>query len=189
MNEWLRDGSMSKITIDKDRNVSYIGGQNFMFDCSMGAFLSNSDLRKMMGTEFNSQDYMAVNITASLGAVGDLEPKTQVVIDVAGTGKIADRFISDIQTIQTNCEQKSPQAIIDSNKALSKELLTAPLNEEQYKTDMKKRVSEIISDKRVKPETISTFKKANGATEALADVLIEQIDQAIATQKDKKQAN
>lgn len=51
---------------------------------------------------------------------------------------------------------------------------------------MKKRVSEIISDKRVKPETISTFKKANGATEALADVLIEHIDQAIATQKDKK---
>lgn len=85
--------------------------------------------------------------------------------------------------------KKFPQAIIDSNKALSKELLTAPLNEEQYKTDMKKRVSEIISDKRVKPETISTFKKANGATEALADVLIEQIDQAIATQKDKKTGN
>ncbi|MFU7502771.1 MAG: hypothetical protein ACE1S7_05025, partial [Candidatus Tisiphia sp.] len=186
MNEWLRDGSMSKITIDKDRNVSYIGGQNFMFDCSMGAFLPQSNLRKMMGTEFNSQDYMSVNITASLGAVGDLEPKTQVVIDVAGTGKVADQLISDIQTIQTNCEQKAPQAIIDSNKALSKELLTAPLNEEQYKTDMKERVSEIISDEGVKPETISTFKKANGATEALVDVLIERIDQAIKTQKDTK---
>ncbi|WP_341755706.1 hypothetical protein [Candidatus Tisiphia endosymbiont of Ptychoptera albimana] len=186
MHEWLRNGSMSKITIDKDHNLSYTGGQNIMFDCSMDAFLPQSDLRKMMGTEFNSQDYMVVNITATLGKVGDLEPKTQVVIDVAGTGKIADRFISDIQTIQTNCEQKSPQAIIDSNKALSKELLTVPLNEEQYKTDMKKRVSEIISDERVKPETISTFKKANGATEALAEVLIEQIDQAIATQKDKK---
>ena len=35
---------------------------------------------------------------------------------------------------------------------------------------MKKRVSEIISDERVKPETISTFKRANGATEALAEV-------------------
>ncbi|WP_342272549.1 hypothetical protein [Candidatus Tisiphia endosymbiont of Parasteatoda lunata] len=99
--------------------------------------MPQSKLRKMMGTEFNSQDYMAVNITATLGKVGDIEPKTQVVIDVAGTGKIADRFIGDIQTIKTNCEQKSPQAIIDSNKALSKELLTAPLNEEQYKRDMK----------------------------------------------------
>lgn len=186
MNEWLRDGSMSKITIDKDRNVSYIGGQNFMFDCSMHAFLPQSKLRKMMGTEFNSQDYMAVNITATLGTVGDIEPKTQVVIDVAGTGKIADRFIGDIQTIQTDCKQKSPQAIIDSNKALSKELLTAPLNEEQYKTAMKERVAKIISDEGVKPETISAFKKANGATEALADVLIEQIGQAIATQKDTK---
>ncbi|WP_342267901.1 hypothetical protein [Candidatus Tisiphia endosymbiont of Empis tessellata] len=184
--EWLRNGSMSKITIDKDHNVSYIGGQNIMFDCSMDAFLPNSDLRKMMGTEFNSQDSMAVNITATLGKVGDSELTPQVVIDVAGTGKIADRFISDIQAIQTNCEQKSPQAIIDNNKALSKELLTVPLNEEQYKTDMKERVAKIISDEGVKPETISTFKKANGATEALADVLIEQIDQAIATQKDKK---
>ncbi len=188
-NEWLRDGSMSKITIDKDRNVSYIGGQNFMFDCSMGAFLPQSNLRKMMGTEFNSQDYMAVNITATLGTVGDIEPKTQVVIDVAGTGKIADRFIGDIQAIKTSCEQKSPQAIIDSNKVLSKELLTAPLNENQYKTDMKERVAEIISDERVKPETISAFKKANGATEALADVLIEQIGQAIALKKIQRQGN
>ncbi|BFD45990.1 MAG: hypothetical protein DMENIID0002_06360 [Rickettsia endosymbiont of Sergentomyia squamirostris] len=186
MSEWLRDGSMSKITIDKDHNVSYIGGQNFMFDCSMGAFLPQSNLRKMMGTKFNSQDYMAVNITASLGKAGDSELTPQVVIDVAGTGKIAERFISDIQAIQTNCKQKDPQAIIDSNKALSRELLTVPLNEEQYKTDMKERVAKIISNEGVKPETISTFKKANGATEALADVLIEQIDQAIATQKDKK---
>jgi hypothetical protein len=46
---------------------------------------------------------------------------------------------------------------------------------------MKERVSKIISDEEVKPETISTFKKANGATEALADVLTEQIDQAIKT--------
>jgi hypothetical protein len=82
-----------------------------------------------MGT-FNSQDYMAVNITVSLGTVGEPEPKTQVTIDVAGTGKIVDRFISDIQTIQTNCAQKDPQAIIDSNKALSRELLTVPLNEQ-----------------------------------------------------------
>lgn len=75
MSEWLRDGSMSKITIDKDHNVSYTSGQNFMFDCNMDAFSSYSDLRNMIGTEFNSQDYMAVNITASLGTVGDPEPK------------------------------------------------------------------------------------------------------------------
>ncbi|WP_375333011.1 hypothetical protein [Candidatus Tisiphia endosymbiont of Psammoecus bipunctatus] len=184
--EWLRNGSMSKITIDKDHNVSYIGGQNIMFDCSMDAFLSDSDLRKMMGTEFNSQDYMAVNITATLGKAGDSELTPQVVIDVAGTGKIADRFISDIQAIQTNCKKKDPQAIIDSNKALSTELLTVPLNEQQYKTDMKERVAKIISDEEVKPQTISTFKKANGATEALSDILIERIDQAIKTQKDTK---
>ncbi|WP_341754484.1 hypothetical protein [Candidatus Tisiphia endosymbiont of Dioctria rufipes] len=184
--EWIRDGSMSKITIDKDHNVSYIGGQKFMFDCSMDAFLPHSDLRKMMGTKFNSQDYMAVNITALLGKAGDPEPKMQVAIDVAGTGKIADQFISDIQAIQTNCEQKKPQAIIDSNKALSKKLLTPPFTDEQYKTDMKERVSKIISDEEVKPETITTLKKADGATEALSDILIEQIDQAIATQKDTK---
>ncbi|WP_342278440.1 hypothetical protein [Candidatus Tisiphia endosymbiont of Myopa tessellatipennis] len=184
--EWLRDGSMSKITIDKDHNVSYIGGQNIMFDCSMSAFSPHSDLRKMMGTKFNSQDYMAVNITATLGKAGDSELTPQVVIDVAGTGKIADRFISDIQAIQTNCKKKDPQAIIDSNKALSRELLTVPLNEQQYKTDMKERVAKIISDEEVKPQTISTFKKANGATEALSDILIERIDQAIKTQKDTK---
>lgn len=184
--EWLRNGNMSKITIDKDRNVSYIGGQNFMFDCSMDAFSSYSDLRKMMGTEFNSQDYMAVNIIASLGTVGDIELTPQVVIDVAGTGKIADRFISDIQAIRTECEPKDPQAIIDSNKALSEKLLTPPFTDEQYKTAMKEKVSEIISDEGVKPETITTLKKANGATEALADILIERIDEAIATQKDTK---
>lgn len=186
MSEWLRDGSMSKITIDKDHNVSYIGGQNFMFDCSMDAFLPHSDLRKMMGTKFNSQDYMAVNITASLGTVGDTELTPQVVIDVAGTGKIADRFISDIQAIQTKCEPKDPQAIIDSNKALSKELLTAPFTDEQYKTYLEERVSEIISSEENKPKVIPTFKKADGATEALADILIEQVDQAIAAQKDTK---
>lgn len=185
--EWLRNGLMSKITIDKDLNVLYIGGRKLMFDCSMDAFLPNGNgLREMMGTKFNSQDSMAINITATLGKVGDPEPKTQVVIDVASTGKIADQFISDIQAIQTNCEQKNPQAIIDSNKALSEKLLTPPLNEQQYKTAMKERVSKIISDKEVKPETITTFKKADGATEALADILIEQIDQAIATQKDTK---
>lgn len=186
MSEWLRDGSMSKITIDKDHNVSYTSGQNFMFDCNMDAFSPYSDLRNMMGKEFNSQDYMAVNITASLSTVGDPEPKTQVAIDMAGTGKIAELFISDIQAIQTNCKQKSPQSIIDSNKDLVRELLIVPLNEEQYKTDMKERVAKIILDEGVKPETISTFKKANGATEALADILIEQIDQAIKTQKDTK---
>ncbi|MDR0296633.1 MAG: hypothetical protein LBH67_01420 [Rickettsia sp.] len=185
-NEWTRNGIVSKIIIDKDNNVSYVGEQKIMFDCSMHVLLPHSDLRDMVGTKFNSQDFMAVNITATLGTVGEAEPTQQVVIDVAGTGKVAEQIIDDLKTIETNCLAKNPTSIIESNSILSKQLLTDTLTDEQCKIAVTEKVSEIISSDEDQTTAITTLKKLDGVKEALADLLVRQIDQAIEVQKDTK---
>lgn len=184
-NEWARNGDMSKIIIDKDNNVSYVGGQIIMFDCSVEA-LPCSDLRAMVGTKFNSQDFMAINITATLGKLGATVPTEQVVIDVAGTGDVASKIINDLKTIETKCPTKNPTSIIETNGTLSKQLVTAPLNAEQYKEAVTERVSEILHSEQDEAKAITTLKKLDGVKEALADLLVKQIDQAIEAQKDKK---
>ncbi|WP_250311775.1 hypothetical protein [Rickettsia endosymbiont of Oedothorax gibbosus] len=184
--EWMRDGNMSKIIIDKDNNVSYVGGQRLMFDCSMEALTPYSDLRNMVGTKFNSQDFMAINITATLGKLGDTAPTEQVVIDVAGTGEIASQIINDLKAIQTDIPAKNPTAIIETNGTVSKQLVTAPLNAEQYKTAVTEKISKILHSEQDETEAITTLKKLDGVKEALADLLVKQIDQAIEAQKDKK---
>ncbi len=186
-NEWVRNGTMSKIIIDKDNNVSCVSDQKIIFDCSMHVLRSHSDLREMVGTKFDSQDFMAINITATLGAVGNTDPTIQqVVIDVAGTGKVASQIIDGLETIKTNCPAKDPASIIQSNGALSKELLTDVLTDEQYKAAVTEKVLEIISSKEDQTEAITTLKKLDGVQEALADLLVKQIDQQIESKKDKE---
>ncbi|MCC8399445.1 MAG: hypothetical protein LN563_02585 [Rickettsia endosymbiont of Platyusa sonomae] len=184
--EWLRNGVVSKIIIDKDNNLSYVAEQKIMFDCSMHVFRPHSYIREMVGTKFDSHDFMAVNITATLGTVGEAEPAQQVVIDVAGTGKVASQIIDDLKTIETKCPTKNPTSIIETNGALSKQLVTDPLNAEQYKTAVTERVSEILHSEQDETKTITALKRLDGVKEALADLLVKQIDQAIEAQKDKK---
>ncbi|KAG8324990.1 hypothetical protein J6590_078297 [Homalodisca vitripennis] len=95
----------------------------------------------MMGTEFNSQDYMAVNITASFGAVGDLEPKTQVVIDVAGTDKR--HGYSDDKSKLPLAEQLKNEAKFVGQKAKSHMSSNAPPPHNE-KTEGKGRVSVLV---------------------------------------------
>ncbi|MCC8484163.1 MAG: hypothetical protein LN561_06470 [Rickettsia endosymbiont of Labidopullus appendiculatus] len=186
MNEWLRDGVVSKIIIDKDNNLSYVGEQKTIFDCSKYVLAPFSNLRKMAGTKFDSQDFMAINITAILGTVGEAEPKQQVIIDVAGTGEVASQIIGDLKTIETNCPAKDPTSIIKSNGALSKELVADALTDEQYKEAVIEKVSEVIFSDEDQTAAITVLKKLDGVKEALADLLVKQIDQAIEAQKDKE---
>ncbi|HJD64248.1 MAG TPA: hypothetical protein LFW13_04540 [Rickettsia endosymbiont of Sericostoma sp.] len=186
MNEWLRDGVMSKIIIDKDNNLSYVGEQKTIFDCSKCVLAPFSDLRDMVGTKFNSQDFMAINITATLGKLGEAEPKQQVIIDVAGTGEVANQFIGKLETIKASCPAKDPLSIIKSNGALSKELVADALTGEQYKEAVTEKISEILHSEQDEAKAITTLKKLDGVKEALADLLVKQIDQAIEAQKDKK---
>ncbi|WP_250311774.1 hypothetical protein [Rickettsia endosymbiont of Oedothorax gibbosus] len=186
MNEWLRDGVASKIIIDKDNNLSCVGGQKIMFDCSKQVFSSNADLKNMMGIKFNSQDFVAINITATLGKLGDTAPIEQVVIDVAGTGVVANQFIGKLETIKASCPAKDPSSIIKSNVALSKELVADALTDEQYKTVVTEKISKILHSEQDETEAITALKRLDGVKEALADLLVKQIDQAIEAQKDKK---
>ncbi|WP_425363893.1 hypothetical protein [Candidatus Tisiphia endosymbiont of Hybos culiciformis] len=186
-NEWIKTGIASKIIIDKDNNVSYVGGKKIMFDCSKYVFSSDADLNNMMDTKFDSQDFMVMNFTATLGAVGNTEPTTQqVMIDVAGTGEVASQIIDKLKTIETKCPAKDTKSIIQSNGALSKQLLTDTLTDEQYKAAVTEKVSQVISSDEDQTKAITTLKKLDGVQEALADLLVKRIDQAIETQKDKE---
>lgn len=185
-NEWVRNGVVSKIVIDKDNNVSYVGNRKLIFDCSMRVLRPHSDIRDMVGTKFNSQDFMVMNFTATLGVLGDTEPTQQVVIDVAGTGEVASQFIDELKTIKTNCPAKNSKSIVASNGILSKELLTDALTDEQYKTAVIDKISEIIYSDEDQTKAITTLKKLDGVQEALADLLVKQIDQAIEARKGKE---
>ncbi|MCC8398497.1 MAG: hypothetical protein LN569_04310 [Rickettsia endosymbiont of Labidopullus appendiculatus] len=185
-NEWIRDNVVSKIIIDQNNNVSFVGGRKVMFDCRKQVFSSTPDLKEMLGTKFNSQDFAVVNITATLGAVGEPNPTQQVIIDVAGTGEVASKFIGKLKTVETKCPAKEPASIIESNNVFSKQLLTDPLSNEEYKKVVTEKVSKIIFSDEDQTKAITVLKKLDGVKEALADLLVEQIDQSIALQKDKK---
>ncbi|WP_341756275.1 MULTISPECIES: hypothetical protein [unclassified Candidatus Tisiphia] len=185
-NERIRNAVVSKIVIDKDNNVSYVSNQKLMFDCSMHVLRPHSDIREMAGTKFNSQDFVAINFAATLGKVGDTEPTQPVLIDIAGTGKIASLFIDELKTIKTNCPTKDPASIIASNATLSKELLTDALTDEQYKAAVTEKISAVIFSDEDQTRAITTLKKLDGVQEILADLLVTRIDQAIEAKKDKQ---
>ncbi len=95
---------MSKIIIDEERNVKYIGGQIMLFDCSTLDY--SEAVNEKIGFEnylaLGSHDKLTVYITAILGKLGEKFIKVpQVIFDVSGEGKIAEKIVQQFQTVKT----------------------------------------------------------------------------------------
>ena len=179
MNWMNRDGNMSKIVIDKDSNVSYVGGQKMTFDCNRQTY--DGIIHNTVHTEFRSEDYLAATITAKIGKIGVAEFKPQVAIDVAGVGEVGLKIVEQLQNIKSELPSKTPQAIVENYHNFSNSILQNNGHDKLYKQEVIGEVKKILSSKpaEIDHEKVENLKKLEFTKEALAETVMNQIDTRI----------
>jgi predicted phage tail protein len=177
----LRDGTMSKIIIDEDNNLSYVGGQKFICGIDKATIYddpSTADILKNNAhTQFISEDYVAVNITAKIGKVGIKEFASSVEFDVAAEGEIGLQVIKKLKEIKSSLPSKDPELIVKNYHDFANSILDQTGSNELYKQEIREEVRNILSSSDdLEPQKIANLKKLEFTKTVLAEQLMDKID-------------
>jgi len=111
-----RLGCMSKIIIDADNNLSYVAGQKIICGLDKATIYNDPSTAEIFArnahTQFISEDYVAINITAKIGKVGSKDFNSSVEFDVAAEGKIGLEVIKQLKEIKSSLPSKDPELIV-----------------------------------------------------------------------------
>ena len=182
-----RNGNASKILIDKNNNVSYIGGQKLIFDCNSTDY--DGTIRHTIHTNFKSEDYLAVTISADLGQLSKSQLKPEVVIEAVGEGVIGTKIIQELQKIETNIPTLPAETTLSKYHDFSNSIMEHNGQNKLYKQEVTAEVENILSldPKQIDQESVKNLKKLNFVQEALAESVLTKIDKQLNSFKEKGQ--
>lgn len=172
-----RNGNMSKVIIDKDNNLAYIGGQKITFDCDRTAY--NDIIKDNIHTQFQSKNYIAATITVQLGKLGEPEFKPKVVISVMGDGISGDKIISELQKIGTDIKPLTAEHALQKYNDFANSIMEVNGQQKIYQQAIKAEIDKISSTDLVEPQAIENLKKLNFVPEALSATVLNNINKQL----------
>ncbi|ALN41915.1 hypothetical protein ASQ44_07500 (plasmid) [Rickettsia rhipicephali] len=172
-----RNGNMSKVIIDKDNNLSYVGGQKITFDCDRTAY--NDIIKDNIHTQFQSKNYVAATITAQLGKLGASEFEPKVVISAMGDGISGDKIIGELQKIDTNIQPLNAEQTLRKYNDFANSIMEVNGQQKRYQQAIKTEIDKRLSTDVVEPQAIENLKKLNFVPEALSTTILNNIDKQL----------
>lgn len=172
-----RNGNMSKVIIDKDNNLSYVGGQKITFDCDRTAY--NDIIKDNVHTQFQSKNYVAATITAQLGQLGTSEFESKVVISAMGDGTFGDKVIDELQKIGTDIKPLTADQTLQKYNDFANSIMEVNGQQKLYQQTIKAEIDKISSIDLVEPQAIENLKKLNFVPEALSTIVLNTIDKQL----------
>ncbi|KJV91151.1 hypothetical protein [Rickettsia bellii] len=172
-----RNGNMSKVIIDKDNNLSYVGGQKITFDCGITSY--NDIIKDTVHTQFQSQNYVAATITAQLGKLGASEFEPKVVISAMGEGRSGDKIIGELQKIDTNIQPLNAEQTLRKYHDFANSIMEVNGQQKLYQQAIKTEIEKISSTDVVEPQAIENLKKLNFVPEVLSTTILNNIDKQL----------
>ncbi|MFK7973855.1 MAG: hypothetical protein AB8B66_03205 [Rickettsiaceae bacterium] len=180
-----RNGNVSKIVIDKNNNLSYVGGQKITFDCHHEAY--DGIIRDTVHTNFKSENYMAATISTKLGQLGAVNLDPQIVIDVVGKGVNGTNIINQLETIETTVPPISAQEALDKYHDFSNSMMELSGQNKLYQQAIKTEIDKVLSlnPSEINKIEVQNLKQLNFTQETLAESLLNKVDKQLNALKEK----
>lgn len=188
-----RPVNMSKVIIGDDGNVSLQGGQKIMFDA--GNNFKDEVITNHFHAEFKSRDYIVSTIEVKLGKIrNDIEIKLaeltplkftpETKINIAGTGKIAEKIMGDLKEIKSEMPKVNPDSIERKYahfvSSVSNTMQNATQDKEKYQAEVRQQITNLLKDPtKVNKDTVNDLKNLEYSKEAFATIIADSIEKEV----------